>query len=100
MASGLQGACNHSSKGITLEHLEDNCHCAKWCEENYQLDEHLSSGFQSNIHSVCVCSVTELWLTHLDCNNLPGSSVHGILPARMLEWVDISSSSGSYQPRD
>ena len=30
----------------------------------------------------------------------PGSSVHGILQARILEWVAISFSRGSYQPRD
>ena len=30
----------------------------------------------------------------------PGSSVHGILNARMLEWVAISFSRGSFQPRD
>ena len=35
----------------------------------------------------------------MDCN-LPGSSVHGILQARILEWVAISSSRGSSQPRD
>ena len=29
----------------------------------------------------------------------PGSSVHGILQARMLEWVAISSSRGSSWPR-
>ena len=34
-----------------------------------------------------------------DCS-LPGSSVHGILQARMLEWVAIPSSRGSSQPRD
>lgn len=54
MASGLQGAYNHSSKGITLEHLENNCRCANWREENYQLDEHLQ-GF-SVISRVCVCT--------------------------------------------
>ena len=31
---------------------------------------------------------------------LPGSSVHGVLQARILEWVAISSSRGSSQPRD
>ena len=31
---------------------------------------------------------------------LLGSSVHGILQARMLEWVVMSSSRGSSQPRD
>ena len=30
----------------------------------------------------------------------PGSSVHGILQARVLEWVAISFSRGSSQPRD
>ena len=30
----------------------------------------------------------------------PGSSVHGILQARILEWVAISSSRGSSQPID
>ena len=32
--------------------------------------------------------------------SLPGSSVHGIFQARISEWVAISSSRGSSQPRD
>ena len=32
--------------------------------------------------------------------SLPGSSVHGILQWRILEWVAISFSRGSSQPRD
>ena len=35
----------------------------------------------------------------LDCSP-PGSSVHGILQPRTLEWVAISFSRGSSQPRD
>ena len=35
----------------------------------------------------------------IDCI-LPGSSVHGILQARILEWVAMPSSKGSSQPRD
>ena len=35
----------------------------------------------------------------MDCRS-PGSSVHGILQARILEWVAISFSRGSSQPRD
>ena len=35
----------------------------------------------------------------MDCS-LPGSSVHGILQARILEWVAISLSRRSSQPRD
>ena len=35
----------------------------------------------------------------MDCS-LPGSSVHGILQAKILEWVAMLSSRGSSQPRD
>ena len=43
---------------------------------------------------VCVCSEAQSCLTlfdPMDCC-LPGSSVHGILPVRMLEWVTTFSS--------
>ena len=46
--------------------------------------------------------VTQLCLTlcnPMDCSP-PGSSVHGILQARILEWVAISFSRGSSRPRD
>ena len=52
--------------------------------------------------SVCVCEVTQLCPTlfdPMDCRP-PGSSVHGILQARVLEWGAISFSRGSSQPRD
>ena len=35
----------------------------------------------------------------MDCSP-PGSSVHGILQARVLEWVAMPSSGGSSRPRD
>ena len=35
----------------------------------------------------------------MDCS-LPGSSIQGILQARILEWVAISFSRGSFLPRD
>ena len=35
----------------------------------------------------------------MDCSP-PGSSVHGILQARILEWVALPSCRGSSQPRD
>ena len=35
----------------------------------------------------------------VDCSS-PGSSVRGIFQARILEWVAISFSRGSSQPRD
>ena len=51
---------------------------------------------------VCVGSVPQLCPTlcdPVDCR-LPGSSVHEIFQARILEWVAISYSSGSSQPKD
>ena len=49
-----------------------------------------------------LCSVAQLCLTL--CNPIdgspPGSSVHGILQARILEWVGISFSRGSSQLRN
>ena len=38
-------------------------------------------------------------LQSMDCSP-PGSSIHGILQARILEWVAISFSRGSSRPRD
>ena len=46
--------------------------------------------------------VAQSCLTHhnpMD-HNLPGSSVHGIFQAIVLEWIAISFSRGSSQPRD
>ena len=49
-----------------------------------------------------VCFVTQSCLTLCDSMSCspPGSSVHGILQARILEWVAMPSSWGSCQPRD
>ena len=48
---------------------------------------------------LCCCLVTKLCLTLLDFSP-PGSSVHGISLARILEWVAISFSRGSSWPWD
>ena len=50
---------------------------------------------------VVVQSLSHLWIFFdpMDCS-LPGSSIHGISQAKLLEWVAISSSRGSFQPRD
>ena len=54
----------------------------------------------SNVESET--KVTQLYPTlcdPMDCSP-PGSSIHWILQARILEWVAISFSRGSSQPRD
>ena len=51
---------------------------------------------------VCMCLVAQLCPTlcdPMDCSP-PASSVHGILQARILEWVAMPSSKVSSQPRD
>ena len=56
-----------------------------------------------SLFCVCVCVVViQLCLTlgnTMDCRP-PGSSVHGILWAKILEWVAIPFSMWSFQPRD
>ena len=49
-----------------------------------------------------VCMLAQLCLTLLRPHGLqpPGFFVHGIFQARILEWVAISFSRGSSQPRD
>ena len=47
----------------------------------------------------CVCHWVLSLCDPMDCS-LPGSSVHGILQARILEWVAMPSSRGSFQTRD
>ena len=53
----------------------------------------LESESESEVAQLCPT------LRPVDCSP-PSSSVHGILQARILEWVAISFSRGSSQPRD
>ena len=60
-----------------------------------------------NLEGRCVCVCVCVLVTQscpilcdsMDCSS-PGSSVHGILQARTLEWVAIPFSGGSSQPRN
>ena len=58
-----------------------------------------SASLRFSVHArVCVQSCLTL-CDPMECS-LPGSSVHGISQARILNWVAISSSKGSSWPRD
>ena len=51
---------------------------------------------------VCACSIAQSCLTlwnPMDCSP-PGSSVHGILQTRILQWVAMPFSRVSSPPRD
>ena len=54
----------------------------------------------TQICSVQLLSHVQLSVTPWTVWSLPGSSVHGILQAWILEWVAISFSRGSSQPKD
>ena len=45
------------------------------------------------------CQLCPILCDHMDCSP-PGSSVHGALQVRILEWVAMPSSRGSCWPRD
>ena len=53
------------------------------------------------VGTIC-CFIPKLCPTLCDpmYHSLPGSSLHGILQARILEWVAISFSRGSSKPKD
>ena len=55
----------------------------------------VSEGCSSNMFVV----VQSLFCDPMDCCPVR-SSAHGILQARLLEWVAVPSSSGSFRPRD
>ena len=80
------------------------CHCLLWnlCSrgQELQLLKPLSSRTRAVQHEKA--KVAQLCLTFSDPMNcsLPGSSVHGILQARLLEWVAVPFSRRSSQPRN
>ena len=69
-----------------------------------EVDSHFQAVFPLLLFllSYVLCSVTQSCLAlcdPMDCS-IPGSSVHGVFQTRMLEWVAISYSRRSSQPRD
>ena len=73
----------------------------KYFVENFRVDFKEFSTWLS-IKPMCLCAQLFQSCPTI-CNpmdySLPGSSVHGIFQARILEWVAITSSRGSSQPR-
>ena len=57
----------------------------------------------ASVANLCVLQLSRFSCVQLynpmDCG-LPGSSAHGILQVRILEWVAMPSSRGSSPPRD
>ena len=69
---------------------------------SHQVAKVLELQLQDPLNSQVLCLVTQSCPTlcdPIDCSSW-GPSVHGILQARILEWVATPSSRGSSQPRD
>ena len=78
--------------------LQRSCNwtCVMWESESHPFVR------WNELMCVRACSVAQSCPTlcdHTDCSP-PGSSVHGVLQARILEWVAMPSSRGYSQPRD
>ena len=91
-------------------------HLLQWQEDSYVGDPKRMFGYSRRWNStnivfnsvdvffilkgeVCACMLSRVWLCDpMDCNP-PGSSVHAIFRAKVLQWVAISSSRGSSWPR-
>ena len=52
-----------------------------------------------SVHTCLVAQLSPSLCNPIDCS-LPGSSVHGILQARILEWVAVPSYRGFFLHRD
>ena len=63
-----------------------------WPELRLPTDAWVHAGVLNRFSGVSLCDPMDY--------SPPGSSVHGILQARILEWVAMPSSRGSSQPRD
>ena len=98
---GGQGAPDRMSpleKQTTKQDKHAYLMCVVWLGEFSALSD---SNIGEEVVHACVL-VTQLCLTLCDSTDcsLPGSSVHGIFQARILEWVAMPFSWGSSQPRD
>ena len=73
-------------------------HLTKRVEDKHRLPEIEHTACYSRRKVLVTQLCPTLW-DPMDCS-LPGSSVHGILQTRKLEWVAIPFSRGLPQPRD
>ena len=98
---GMEGLSKRNRKTVCLRSAgESQDHPADWFPGAAGLPKGGHMVLRRLSLDVCVKSLSQfpLW-DPMDCN-LPGSSVHGIFQARILEWVAIPFSRGTSQPRD
>ena len=81
----LQGIFSSQGSKLRLLHCRQTLYRLSHCQASVQF-----SSVPQSCPTLC---------DPMDCS-LPGSSVHGLFQARVLEWVAISFSRGSFQSRD
>ena len=89
----------HNNKSWKFLHIPSECHSSPVFGEYY-----FCAFYSCWAHVFCVCCAKSLQscLTlcdPMDCSS-PGSSVHGILQARILEWVAMPPSRGPSRSSD
>ena len=95
---------NPQRKPLWHSQYDDSHLSQRWGKLAHPVPRGVFSDGASSIHCVQTphaCAVlSRVWLCDpMNCSQ-PGSSVHGILLARTLQWVAISSFRGSSPPRD
>ena len=90
------------AKGAAPFCIPTSCDESSYCLTSLPAFGIASVDFHRSHMHVCihVCSDLSNFVTMQGSSDLPGSSVHGILQARILEWFAMPSSKGSFQSRD
>ena len=100
-----------SAENCSFHHIQDKSIC--WLHKHQEISGYLSGYFPLNIQStdvccICYCQPVRCAKSLQSCptlfdpvdSNPPGSSVHEILQARILEWAAMPSSKESSWPQD
>ena len=102
--TSIHSQCNTGNKGrgifkaYVITKRKSSCF-GKWIMKiKIQLREPLTFCTVCMLHAELLVTCLTLCNT-MDCGP-PGSSVHGILQVRILEWLAMHSSRGSFWPRD
>ena len=89
-------SCNRTERLMLWPETVISAEQVKYALSARRWKRKLRHGWRQTLHAFVLSCV---WLDAMDCSPM-GCSVHGIFQARTLEWVAISSSRGSSQPRD
>ena len=87
-------AYSEAKQAVMSEFEQRKVYCKGKTETGLFMLKRLRKLWVSEVTQLC-----PILCDSMDCS-LPGFSVHGIFQARVLEWVAISFSRGSSQPRD